>query len=149
MLFLFYYGLKYIYNFSAVSMSCIIPTRPSKTAVSVYILLFHQFIDFNSCVLNSNLIDIRYGTANLTYTNTSMLSCMLSFTRKVKAIAVTRHRVNDTFAAFYGASDIVIGAGILDDHYNGNGVQLRVYSCNKNFESDTVCPICYIAVLGD
>ena len=55
MLLLFYYGLKYIYNFSAVSMSCIIPTRPSKTAVSVYILLFHQFIDFNSCALNSNL----------------------------------------------------------------------------------------------
>ena len=55
MLLLFYYGLKYIYNFSAISMSCIIPTRPSKTAVSVYILLFHQFIDFNSCALNSNL----------------------------------------------------------------------------------------------
>ena len=55
MLLLFYYGLKYIYNFSAVCMSCIIPTRPSKPAVSVYILLFHQFIDFNSCVLNSNL----------------------------------------------------------------------------------------------
>ena len=36
-------------------MSCIIPTRPSKPAVSVYILLFHQFIDFNSCALNSNL----------------------------------------------------------------------------------------------
>ena len=58
MLLLFYYGLKYIYNFSAVSMSCIIPTRPSKTAVSVYILLFHQFIDFNSCALNSNLREI-------------------------------------------------------------------------------------------
>lgn len=99
--------------------------------------------------INSNLIDIRYGTANLTYNNASMLSCMLSFARKVKAIAVTRHRVNDTFAAFYGASDIVIGAGILDDHYGGKGVQLRVYSYNKNFESDTVCPICYIAVLGD
>ncbi len=58
MLLLFYYGLKYIYNFSAISMSCIIPTRPSKPAVSVYILLFHQFIDFNSCVLNSNLKEI-------------------------------------------------------------------------------------------
>mgnify|MGYP007033165926 CR=1 FL=1 len=58
MLLLFYYGLKYIYNFSAISMSCIIPTKPSKTAVSVYILLFHQFIDFNSCVLNSNLREI-------------------------------------------------------------------------------------------
>ena len=58
MLLLFYYSLKYIYNFSAISMSCIIPTRPSKTAVSVYILLFHQFIDFNSCALNSNLSEL-------------------------------------------------------------------------------------------
>ena len=58
MLLLFYYGLKYIYNFSAISMSCIIPTRPSKTAVSVYTLMFHQFMDFNSCVLNSNLREI-------------------------------------------------------------------------------------------
>ncbi len=58
MLLLFYYGLKYIYNFSAISMSCIIPTRPSKTAVSVYTLMFHQFMDFNSCVLNSNLFEL-------------------------------------------------------------------------------------------
>ncbi len=65
MLLLFYYGLKYIYNFSAVCMSCIISTRPSKPAVSVYILLFHQFIDFNSCVLNSNLMEIS-STQELT-----------------------------------------------------------------------------------
>ena len=69
MLLLFYYGLKYIYNFSAVCMSCIIPTRPSKPAVSVYILLFHQFIDFNSCVLNSNLSTKQDANTAITTSN--------------------------------------------------------------------------------
>ena len=50
-------------------MSCIIPTRPSKTAVSVYILLFHQFIDFNSCVLNSNLSAKQDANTAITTSN--------------------------------------------------------------------------------
>ncbi len=78
-----------------------------------------------------------------------MLTCTLPFSRKIKAIVATRNRISDTFVTTYGASDIVIGAGIFDNHYDGRGVQLRMYSFNKNFESDTICPFCYIAVLDD
>ena len=78
-----------------------------------------------------------------------MLLCTLSFSRKIKAITAARSRINDTFTYTYDPSDIVIGAGIFDSHYGGRGVQLRIYSYNKNFESDTICPISYIAILGD
>lgn len=104
-------------------MSCIIPTRPSKTAVSAYILLFHQFLDFNSCALNSNL-NTLFKEVSGSADNDSISS------QELTNIEITFTVPNGYKIHSVKQLDILGWSGLLYQGHriSGNTVTIRVYN---------------------